>query len=248
MPKPVFMMPPTSPLFCSDAVQDGTGGPTESLVITMIAPTPGTLGVGIINVQGRAAPKILDMFIIGGVMNEFMVPDSSVPNVGDSFFAVSVGAVNWQTPGAVESYSSRGPTNDGRLKRELVAPDGVSVTGAGGFPSPFVGTSASAPHAGALAALVLSVDPMLNARDLTARLAATALPLGAPVPNDIFGYGRAGAFTALGPVPPILGDYDGDGRANIGVRGPQTATWYILESRTGQLRTVQFGWSALVPP
>src|SRR5207247_1441813 len=126
--------------------------------------------------------------------------------------------------------SSRGPTNDGRLKPELVAPDGVSVTGSGGFPSPFFGTSASAPHAGALAALVLSVDPTLNASALTARLTATALPLGAPLPNNIFGYGRADAFTALGPVPPILGDYDGDGRADITVRDPQTATWYILES------------------
>jgi hypothetical protein len=238
---------PTSPLFCSDAVQNGTGDPTESLVITRTAPTPGTLGVGIINVQGRAAPRILDMFIIGGVMDEFIVPDSSVPNVGDSFFAVSVGAVNWQTPGAVESFSSRGPTNDGRLKPELVAPDGVSVTGSGGFPSPFFGTSASAPHAGALAALVLSVDPTLNASALTARLTATALPLGAPLPNNIFGYGRADAFTALGPVPLILGDYDGDGRADIAVRDPQTSTWYILESSTGQLRTMQFGWAGLVP-
>jgi Subtilase family len=238
---------PASPLFCSDTVQDGHRDPTEGIAITRTAPTSGTIGIGLINPQGRAAPRVFDLFVLGGIMNEFVVPDSSVPNGGDSHFVASVGAVDWRSPNAIESFSSRGPTNDGRLKPELVAPDGVSVTGSGGFPSPFFGTSAAAPHAGALAALILSVNPTLKPGALTAQLAATAIPLGAPLPNNVFGFGRADAFTALGPIPPALGDYDGDGRTDIAARDPQSSTWYIQESGTGQLRTAQFGWSALVP-
>ena len=41
-------------------------------------------------------------------------------------------------------------------KPDFVAADGVSVTGVGNFPSPFFGTSAAAPHAAAIAALVKS--------------------------------------------------------------------------------------------
>jgi hypothetical protein len=232
---------------CSDAIQDGQADPTEALDLVNAGSTSITLGIGLINHQGRAAPRSFDLFVRGGIMHEFVVPESSIPNVGDSWFVASVGAVDWQTPEAIEAYSSRGPTNDGRLKPELVAPDGGSVTGAGGFPSRFFGTSASAPPAAALPALVLSVHPTLNPSALTARLTATAIPLGAPLPNNSAGYGRADAFTAFAPVPPILGDYDGDGRADLAAIEPLSATWYILESGTGQGRTVQFGWAALVP-
>ena len=47
----------------------------------------------------------------------------------DAHGSFSVGAMshkNWET-GPIESFSSRGPTTDGRLKPELVAPDGVET-------------------------------------------------------------------------------------------------------------------------
>ena len=46
----------------------------------------------------------------------------------------------------LQSYSSRGPTLDGRVKPDIAAIDGVAITGAGGFPQTFFGTSAAAPH------------------------------------------------------------------------------------------------------
>ena len=49
-------------------------------------------------------------------------------------------------------------------KPDITAADGVSVTGVGGFPSPFFGTSAAAPHAAAIAALVKSGEPVADAR------------------------------------------------------------------------------------
>jgi hypothetical protein len=230
-------------ILCSTATQNGDDDPTEFLIITRIAATPGTLGVSIINFQGRAAPRVFDLFIIGGTMNEFVVPGSSVPNAGDSRLAISVGAVDWRSAWVTESFSSRGPTNDGRLKPELVAPDGVSVTGAGGFSTPFYGTSASAPHAGAVAAMILSVNPTLPPASLLALMATAAVPLSAPSPNNISGFGRVDAASIFGPTPPVMGDYDGDGRADLTVISPSLSVWYRLLSSTGQVQTEPFGWS-----
>ena len=55
------------------------------------------------------------------------------------------------------------------------------------------------------------------------------------------------AAIAAGPKTPLPADYDGDGQADLALRHPQSSTWYILNSRTGQFQTVPFGWSALVP-
>jgi hypothetical protein len=205
--------------------------------------------VSIINFEGRAAPRTFDLFILGGRMNEFIVPGSSVPNVGDSMLAVSLGAVDWQTTWVIESFSSQGPTNDGRLKPELVAPDGVSVTGAGGFQTPFFGTSASAPHAGAVAASVLSVNPTLTPASLLATMSTAAAPLSSPSPNNTSGFGRVDAFPIFGPTTPVIGDYDGDGRSDVAVYGPNMSIWYHLQSSTGQVVAWQYGWpgAVLVP-
>ncbi|MDE2058521.1 MAG: DUF4214 domain-containing protein [candidate division NC10 bacterium] len=186
---------PASPLGCSTNPQTGTQNPTEAGFVTNNGSTPVTIGVSIHRVGG-AAPRVFDLFILGGVMNEFVVPAGSVPNGGDAGGGViSVGAVNWQTPNAIEFFSSHGPTSDGRVKPELVAPDGVT-TSVAGFTS-FFGTSAAAPHAAGAAALVLGANPTFTPAQLSARLTQTAVPLGPPVPNNTFGFGRIDALTAV---------------------------------------------------
>ena len=181
-----------SPVPCSMNPQTGSQNPTELLAITRSAPTPGTLGVRI-NKVGMAAPRVFDLFIIGGVMNEFVVPEGSVPNKSDAGGGViSVGAVDWLTPHAVEFFSSRGPTRDGRLKPEIVAPDGVSTSVPG--LSPFFGTSAAAPHAAGVAALLLSQNPGLTPSQLADQLMGTATDLGPPGPDTLAGFGRVDAF------------------------------------------------------
>src|SRR5207245_2882448 len=74
------------------------------------------------------------------------------------------GAINQADPGNdnIEAFSSRGPTLDNRTKPDITAIDGVSVTGDGGFPSTFFGTSATSPHVGAIAALLLTCNPTLT--------------------------------------------------------------------------------------
>jgi hypothetical protein len=107
-----------------------------------------------------------------------------------------------------EFFSSRGPTLDGRLKPDLAAIDGVSISGAGSFPAPFFGTSAAAPHVGGIAALVLQSAPCLLNRSTSTATADTArttirnllvgktFPLG-PAPDNTVGAGRVDAFNAV---------------------------------------------------
>jgi hypothetical protein len=113
-----------------------------------------------------------------------------------------------------EFFSSRGPTVDGRVKPDIAGIDGVSVTGAGGFSTPFFGTSAAAPHLGAIAALLLQGAPCLMNRaastidPATARgkvrnmLLGHAIGLGGPVPDNNVGAGRIDAFAAVNATLP----------------------------------------------
>lgn len=61
----------------------------------------------------------------------------------------------------------------------------------------FNGTSMSAPHVSAVAALVWSYAPELSAADIRAALAASAMDLGTPGRNNEFGYGLVQAKAAL---------------------------------------------------
>jgi hypothetical protein len=96
------------------------------------------------------------------------------------------------TPG---NFSSTGGLI--RQKPEITAADGVSVTGVGGFPVPFYGTSAAAPHAGAIAALVKSAKPTLTNAEVSTALTTTAVDImGAGVDRDS-GSGILLAFEAV---------------------------------------------------
>lgn len=62
-------------------------------------------------------------------------------------------------------------------KPDITAANGVSVTGVGGFGSPFYGTSASAPAAAAVAALVLAAQPTLTPAQMRTTLTSTAVDI-----------------------------------------------------------------------
>jgi subtilase family protein len=82
-------------------------------------------------------------------------------------------------------------------KPDITAADGVSVTGVGGFPSPFFGTSAAAPHAAAIAALIKSANSALAPAEMRSILVATAIDIqAAGVDRD----SGAGIITARGAV------------------------------------------------
>ncbi|WP_328472626.1 S8 family serine peptidase [Actinoplanes sp. NBC_00393] len=86
------------------------------------------------------------------------------------------------TPG---DFSSTGGTV--RAKPQITAADGVT-TSVSGF-APFFGTSASAPHAAAIAALALSGNPGMTNTEIRAALTGTALDLAPAGPDNRTGYG-----------------------------------------------------------
>jgi len=125
----------------------------------------------------------------------------------------------------VELYSSDGPrriffnpdttavtpgnflfgTNGGVVlqKPDITAADGVStnVSGSTEF-TRFYGTSAAAPHAGAIAALLKQANPSLTVAQMKSILTSTALDIGTAGYDVNSGYGIVRAFQAMQAVNP----------------------------------------------
>ena len=128
-----------------------------------------------------------------------------------------------------EFFSSRGPTLDGRMKPDISAIDGVSITAAGSFENPFFGTSAAAPHVAGVAALLLQSAPCLRngtsgAVDrVTARTGLRNLLLSNTTavssgPDNTFGFGLVNALQSAQKTLPTF-----HGTATLAVGG-NTAT------------------------
>jgi subtilisin family serine protease len=136
--------------------------------------------------------------------------------------AITVGAMT--DAGNVASFSGRGPTLDGRVKPEIVAP-GASVIAARangttmGTPAEDSytsanGTSMATPHVAGLCALLLEANPNLLPDDLKWMLMDNAVDLGTTQNSQ--GAGRVDAYAAVkaatdaltlsppepGPTPP----------------------------------------------
>ena len=96
------------------------------------------------------------------------------------------------------------PGGEVRQKPDITAADGVS-TSVDGF-SPFFGTSAAAPHAAAIAGLVLSGNPGIDPAEVRDALTSTALDIGAPGVDPVTGHGvlladRVLGYTGASPQP-----------------------------------------------
>jgi subtilisin family serine protease len=102
----------------------------------------------------------------------------------DARGGVAVAAVGWDTH-ALEGFSSRGPTADGRVKPDVAGPDGVSTVSL----NPFHGTSAATPHVSGAAALILSANPGMSVADLRRALEEAVDLLGYPGRNNDIGAG-----------------------------------------------------------
>ncbi|WP_245757505.1 S8 family serine peptidase [Amycolatopsis xylanica] len=103
------------------------------------------------------------------------------------------------TPGNVSATGG-----EVRQKPEIAAADGVS-TSVGGF-NPFYGTSAAAPHAAAIAALVLSGNPGLPPAEVRSALINTAVDIEAPGVDNLTGAGviladKVLQYTGASPQP-----------------------------------------------
>ncbi|HEX2045540.1 MAG TPA: S8 family serine peptidase, partial [Gaiellaceae bacterium] len=124
--------------------------------------------------------------------------------------ALTVGAMADTTAGgfALAAFSSRGPTADGRVKPDLVAP-GVGITSAqtgttNGYVS-FNGTSMATPFVAGVALLALDANRALTSADVKAKLTSTAIDWGRAGGDGEYGAGRLDAYAALKAAGAALG-------------------------------------------
>jgi len=120
-------------------------------------------------------------------------PDpKTISTPADADSVISVGGV--RSNRVVNSFSSRGPTADGRIKPDVSAmASGVVV--AGGDPFGSNGTSFSAPMIAGIVTQILEVNPDLKPREVWQILTSTASQ--ATSPDNILGYGIADAHAAI---------------------------------------------------
>ncbi|OGP34451.1 MAG: hypothetical protein A2X88_00500 [Deltaproteobacteria bacterium GWC2_65_14] len=175
---------------------------------------------------------------------------------------IAVGSYNTKSGGeagpigGISSFSSLGPTRDGRMKPDVAAPGSViySARSRDAFfnPSEVVpandnyvilqGTSMAAPHVAGIAALVWESNPALTGAQMRERLKRTSTPI-LPTPNTTWGYGKANALAAVSasvasigapatavpetPVPLTSGNSSG------AFGNPISYTWAFLSRPTG---------------
>jgi len=181
--------------------------------------------------------------LTGHVTNSHLV---SIPGTAES--AITVGSYvtknswvdvtgsTWRYPweiGAISEFSSPGPTRDGRLKPDLLAPgqeivssysvdapptatNSIFAAPAGNPENVFIirdekhalahGTSMAAPHVAGVAALLLQVNPQLDATQIKQILTSTARNDWATgdVPNYQAGNGKIDALAAIGQIEDAL--------------------------------------------
>ncbi len=194
--------------------------PVEIVSFTNLNPTPAQFDVFIVLNSGPAPAqmKYLNFGASGSgpiTFNEFGTFSPTVVGHAAAANANSVGAVDYFDQDVPDVITAEGPTTilfnaDGTRKGSpetrqtptfaaIHTTDttffGFDVDG-NGFPN-FSGTSAAAPHAAAVAALMLQADPTLTPQQVQTTLINTAEDIGAPGSDVLTGAGLINAYDAI---------------------------------------------------
>jgi len=227
----------------STSTQDGDDEPWE-----WFSYTANYTGYYSIAIWRYSATETVNFHLYSSHVLQYQVAAGSVGIPADSTNATSVGAVFWNNPTALESFSSQGPTDDSRIKPDLVAPDGVSTSTYGASDNVnylsggtgFFGTSASAPHVAGAAVLVKQCYPSYTPSQIQSFLESRAVDLGDSGKDNLYGSGRLN----LGSLPPTMepiveaeGQYYNTAPilSNFGFDDDQALDdgWYQMDSYSG---------------
>ena len=254
----------TTVLGASASSQTGTQIPLEAIAPS--ASIPAGSKIIVLNYNGAAAVRALRLdtergrlsintkgntFGHNGGVNTITTATVNVGNAGGGVF--TGGAAN-----PVSTYSSDGPrrlfytpagaaitpgnilfgTNGGTLlnKVDLTSTDCVTTT-TPGF-APFCGTSAAAPHAAAIAALIKSAKPSLTVAQIKSALTTTALDIETAGFDVTSGSGLIMANTSVRSVLTPIGAAKVFAPASITVGGTSTLTLTLTNSNAVALKNV----------
>jgi len=174
----------------STNVQNGPQVPAESVSFSYnssLAP----YSAEVIRVSGPTGGLDVTLFSFDNNLGP-ATASSSTMDPADAHGAVAVGAIPESgyaaTTPTLESYSSLGPTTDGRTKPDFCAPDGTSTSTYGTLGS--YGTSFSAPVVAGGAALWQQAAGIEVPATLARTLAGFTSPLGTSTPNARCGNGK----------------------------------------------------------
>jgi uncharacterized repeat protein (TIGR01451 family) len=171
--------------------------PTEATCVTAPpdAPAQGKEYFAAIYRVTGTTPR-LDLHVAGADFVQYNVGAGSVTEPASSPGALAVAAICW-SGGALEPYSSMGPTIDGRTKPDVAGFDSNSSGSYGSFDftqgcgaSGFTGTSAAAPHVAGIAAILRQRHGPMTPDQLQARIEGSAEDLGTAGMDNLYGWGR----------------------------------------------------------
>ncbi len=157
--------------------------------------------------EGQITASWVQLQTWGGRDLEYAIVSRSITNPAESANAgmLAVGASLWSNTSTIEPFSGRGPTNDGRIKPDIVGADGgqsVTYRSSDRPDGDWYGTSQASSHIAGMAVLVKQRFPNYSPQQVTQYLKANAEARGA-VPNNTWGYGFAKlpAPAATTPTP-----------------------------------------------
>ncbi len=146
------------------------------------------------------AARLWNVLVVTAMGN---TPHASLPAEGDTSLVAPADARDILAVGGMDAQGQPvpnmglGPTADGRIKPEVLAPYTATVPGPEGDLT-ISGTSVATALAAGVAALVLEAHPDLSALELRDVLIRTARPVeGYPVPSNLTGWGQIQAWPAV---------------------------------------------------
>ncbi len=179
---------PCAKVAVSNSTQDGGQAPQE--VLDYAFSKSGAVYIGVRVKPGAAAPtgKLgVRVAVTGSASLNPWVKAGTIIDPAQCPDAVAVGAIDWDdyTTGPAASYSSRGPTWDGRTKPDLAAPTSVQTS----VLAAFEGTSAACPHVAGAIALQMS-RAQASPAAAAAFVVEHAIAMSASAPDNTYGAGR----------------------------------------------------------
>lgn len=179
---------------------------------------------------GEACPKVVEDAIqiarangrlSKGTVVVFSSGNSSCSNgqpPGNVSGVICAGALDLK--GNLTNYSTFGPqislvtpssttsgTGNGNVRTtDRMGIRGYNTASNGNYTLSFGGTSAAAPQASGVAALMLAVNPDMTENEVRCRMTMSTVDMGAPGFDNTFGYGRLNAYYAVAQEDMIIHD------------------------------------------